>query len=161
MTKYLLLFILFAFIQSLYGQRGQVPPDLSDSQLRSASETVTITGKELFLVAKIWVDYMPTIPPSGPSSHTVIILKTKDNSPIPTILTADAIWIISKDKTWKSWLPKESPYPAYDKPEEIKRMVSGHTWPPGTNVEVIVRIKDHKGKEYFLKTLNQLVEKTY
>ena len=160
MKKTAFVFFKILLCVTLVGQQPDVPPDLSSVQLLSAKELLVLQSTQVYLEAHLSVDFMPTVPSTGGRPQAVIFIKTKNKSPIPTSIKADAIWILSKEKAWKAWLPKTSPTPRYDTPDVIDRVVSGHTFAPGTQVDVIVMVK-HFEKPYFLKVTNVAVRATY
>ena len=68
-----------------------VPPDIPISQLRSAPETITVEGRQLYLTTFIWRDFQPISPPDGKPLIAIIYVTATDTAQLPGSISTDAV----------------------------------------------------------------------
>jgi hypothetical protein len=71
-------------------------PDISIDELLQTPTTINVAGKSLFLKTFLGIDLMPG-PERRPLYGAVYIITT-DSSQIPSSISADAVWIVYKEK---------------------------------------------------------------
>ena len=71
-------------------------PDISIDELLQTPTTINVAGKSLFLKTFLGIDLMPG-PERRPLYGAVYIITT-DSSQIPSSISADAVWMVFKEK---------------------------------------------------------------
>lgn len=165
-----LLFVFLIISSRTYCQASDPGvPDLSVERLLTAPLTVTIEGKQLQLEPRMTIDYMPIYPPKPKTVRTNCYLTTVDRSELPPSIEADALWIVYKrvqtlrdpndkyatktdttTRIWKSWLKEDSGYNY--KYKKLYRASEGNFLGVGGTADLIVRIKDDSGNNWFIRT---------
>jgi hypothetical protein len=125
-------------------------------ELRAASEKVTLGGVTMSLEAHLWRDFMPISPPDGKPLLAVLFIRAADGSPMVADVRADAAWVVYGDLVWAC--------------SEVERqnwgergrfaLRGGPKWGPGVAVDVIVRVRDDKGRAALVVSRGRPIERT-
>jgi hypothetical protein len=92
-----LTFILLLLLLIGCKEHGIEPtPDIPIDELLQTPTTINVAGKSLFLKTFLGIDLMPG-PERRPLYGAVYIITT-DSSQIPSSISADAVWIVYKEK---------------------------------------------------------------
>ncbi len=156
--KRLIYIILIAFTSCSLNEDSS-PPDITVEQLLSASDTIYLNTKKIFMTTYIWRDFQPISPPDGKPMNIIIYINSSDSSSIQGSYDADAIWVVYCNQIWKSWLSDE-PQASNEKNQIVKIARNGPKWGPNAYVDVIVRLYDNKGNPYLLKATKQWIYRT-
>jgi hypothetical protein len=115
--------------------------------LESTPEAVTYGQASLVLRSELV--RMQTA--EGPSiTSTVTVLNTKGD-PLPDGLKVDGIFLIFDGAAWSQYLPELPPADG----DRIEAVVSGGPrWPPGEQVDVVVRVAPAAGRSFLLRQAN-------
>lgn len=108
----------------------------------SAPERVEIDGHEYVLYAHAWRDFQPVAPPDGqPLVVSVRVSEPTNGLAIPASFPIDRVWVLNGKKQWSA-----PPEPGTNRSDAVVR--GGPKWDPGTNVEVVVQLR--QGKQTWL-----------
>ena len=87
-------------------------------------------------------------------------VQTGDGSAVPMTVTADMVWLVRGTEVWsgvpREERPRRDTAPIY---ELVAR--NGPVWEPGVLVDVVVQLRDAKGRVSRLRAANQLVRGTF
>ena len=119
-----------------------------------APRVATIDGVPFRAQASLVRDFMPSTAPGGPPLTVAIRIQTADSSSIPTGVAADSAWMYNGSAVWRTAVLEEQPRSSsyFD---VIAR--GGPTWAPGTEVDVLVRLRDGAGHSVLLQTPPQRI----
>ena len=119
-----------------------------------APRLATVDGTPLRAQASLIRDFMPAVPPGGPPLTAGIRIQTADNSTIPAIVTADSAWLYNGSHVWGTAVVEERP-----RSGSYFDLVArgGPTWEPGTEVDVVVRLRDGAGHSFVLQAPRQRI----
>jgi hypothetical protein len=132
------------------------PPMLPLQDLLAAPETLSIGGKSLVLSTSLWLDLMPTVPPSNPPLIAIIYVRSADSTEPPNSVSPDVVWIVSGRQIWGGFL-QDTFAPGQNVIAKVAR--NGPGW--DGSVEVIVRIVDSGGTAHLLRAASQQIGKVY
>ncbi len=132
---------------------GPVPPEL-----RMASATVRLAGKDLRLSTYLWRDFMPISSPDGNPLIALMRVFTADSTEFPKSVSADRVWVIYGDQAWASTLEESPRQPGTPEIALVAR--KRPKWGPDVNVDVVVRLRDAQGKDYLLLARDQTIHRT-
>lgn len=137
-----------------------LPPGIGDAPER------LVDGKSVLrLRASIWRDFMPFATSlsgseklAARSKHTsmnaIITLTDEHGTPLPQSLHAETIWILQGDAAWKtSAIEERRNAEVFSDCEFV--IHDGPTWQLGSQVDVIIRLKDRSGKTSLLAIRHQ------
>lgn len=140
---------------------GKKPETPSLPQLLASPDTIRISEQELCLETHLWRDFMPISPPGGKSLQAVIKIVPVNNESIKTAINPDRIWVIWGEKIWTQKLEPSHRQRKTSELVSIERIGhDGPKWGPDISVTVVVRLKDQKGRFYYLRAVNQLIQRT-
>jgi len=152
-----LTFILLLLLLIGCKEHGIEPiPDISIDELLQTPTTINVAGKSLFLKTFLGIDLMPG-PERRPLYGAVYIITT-DSSQIPSSISADAVWIVYKEKgqVLKSLLNDvNEPQPPY---QIAKWFKTDPIFAPA--VDVVVRVRSNV-KTYLLRAPDQRIYLVY
>lgn len=134
------------------------PPDIPVNQLLAAPETTMVNGRTVYLTTYLWRDFMPISPPDGKPLLGVVCITAMDGLVFGNAISSDAVWVVYNQKVWKSWLTDASNGGRTN--QLAKSFSDGPKWGPLVSVDVVVRLKDDKGKVYFLRASKQIIGRT-
>jgi len=140
------------------GEKNPVSP-LRSAELRRAPLSITVDGVDVVLTSYLWRDFQPTSPPDGKGLAVSVHVGITDGSPIPSTITADAVWVVYGGQVWAASLEEvslASPMPSYY--EAVAR--DGPKWGPAVAVDVIARVHDSKGATWLLRAASQTINRT-
>jgi hypothetical protein len=142
-------------------QRGPTAPEsISASTLIQAPTTVAIEGKTLTLTASLWRDFQPISPPDGKPMIAGLQVQSLDGSSVPATVTADTVWLVHGTEVWSGVAREErSRQDAGPLYEVVAR--DGPKWEPGVLVDVILQLRDARGRVSRLRVAKQLVRATF
>ncbi|HEX6629973.1 MAG TPA: hypothetical protein VF048_02735 [Gemmatimonadaceae bacterium] len=115
---------------------------------------VSFGGQKLFLESYLWRDFMPVAPKEGRPLAAVLRLRAR-GEPVSRAVAVDSAWIIWGDRVWAT-APKADAQSGGDM-ELLAR--GGPHWPPGTEVEVVVRLRERNAYA-FLRAAKQRIRRT-
>lgn len=121
----------------LPGCRGNRPAPLTTAQMREVPVQVSFAGQALILEAYLWRDFMPVAPKEGRPLAAVLRLRAR-GEPVSRAVRVDSAWVIWGDQVW-AMAPRADAQSGGDM-EMLAR--GGPRWPPGTEVEVVVRLRE-------------------
>jgi hypothetical protein len=162
LTTLVLIFLIFGvWSHQTQISEAQIRPQNSIvKQLNSAKNPITIAGRSYKLESYIWRDSMPSIDGANKGMIASIRLIAVDKQPLPPTLLPDKLWVIrNQDKAIWATNFTDEPRPNNDTLEMVAR--SGPQWQPGSSIDVVVRVKDEKGKTYLLRQSNQKLQQTF
>ncbi len=119
------------------GCRSARPEPLTTAQMREVPLQVSFAGQTLFLEAYLWRDFMPVAPKEGRPLAAVLRLRSR-GEPVSRAVRVDSAWVIWGDRVW-AMAPRADAHSGGDM-ELLAR--GGPRWPPGTEVEVVVRLRE-------------------
>jgi len=122
-----------------------------------APRFVTIEGARVGVHAFLWRDFQPTSPPDGKPLVAILRIQTTDDTPIPSTLTADSVWVYDGANVWAAPVVEEQPREATYF-EVVAR--NGPKWGPGILVDVVVRLRDSGGHLVLIQASRQLIART-
>jgi hypothetical protein len=131
-------------------------PDIPIDELLQTPTTINVAEKSLFLKTFLGIDLMPG-PERRPLYGAVYIITT-DSSQIPSSISADAVWIVYKEKgqVLKSLLNDvNEPQPPY---QIAKWFKTDPILAPA--VDVVVRVRSNS-KTYLLRAPDQRIYVVY
>jgi hypothetical protein len=143
-----------AAMMALPGCRSGRPATLSTAQLREVPLQVTFGGQTLVLESYLWRDFMPVAPKEGRPLAAVLRLRAR-GEPVSRAVEVDSAWVIWGDRVWAT-APKADAQSGGDR-ELLAR--GGPRWPPGTEVEVVVRLRERNAYA-FLRAPRQRIRRT-
>jgi hypothetical protein len=73
-------------------------PDIPIDELLQTPTTINVAGKLLFLKTFLSVDLMPSVGAEHRPLYGTVYIITTDSSQIPSSISADAVWIVYKEK---------------------------------------------------------------
>lgn len=148
-------FLFGLFVFSVASAAADAP--LSISELRRVPTTLTLGGRPVALKVVMWRSFTPTMPP------------VRDGLPLVAILTAspavriEEAWFVRGGELWKP--PELEEQDANDPTlpnqpgSDVFRVVArgGPKWAPGGSVDVIVRVRDARGRAHLLRVEKQRI----
>jgi hypothetical protein len=128
-------------------------------ELRSAPDTLSVSGHRYALWTYLWRDFQPISPPDGKPLIALVRLIEVDSLPIPAEVDLDTIWVINDPDIWGSELQDEPspPRPNYEL-ERIAR--NGPKWGPGIAVDVVVGVTFGAGVRHRVQARAQMINRT-
>ena len=126
--------------------------ELTLEKLLEAPEEIELGNKRLVLETYIWRNLMPGIDRQSGIIATVTV-KTSDKGLIPQGTAVEKIWIVNGSKQWTPAAIEVSDIKDQPTIKVVAR--NGPAWEAGTNVHVIVKMKDAQGKSFLLKIADQ------
>ena len=140
-------------------------------ELRNAPATVVLDNKSLRLSTYPWRDFSPgSVGLDGTRMMVAVKVMTDDKQPMPSGIRIDRVWVLYGDQSWEvsdlrgrqvgHELTKDPWRKCGTSPECEVSLQGGPMWGPGVYVDIVVRLTDSKGKEYFLQAPNQYVHVT-
>ena len=139
----------------------EVPPDIPVERLQTAPDTVVVEGRTLVLTTYMWRDFMPISPPGGKPLIVIAYITAVDSTPLPSTISADAIWILTDSLVWKGGFTAEPTPPGESRPNCLRRVArDGPLWGPYVSVDVVVRVLDGHGNVSLLRAPQQWISRT-
>src|SRR5690349_3885232 len=135
---------------------------VSIKDLRNAPTMITIDNRALSLSAYLWRDFAPgTVGVDGTGLMVAFKVASADKQPLPSGIRLERAWVLFREEVWEvSDLRGGTAAQSQNKDTWIKCSNSpvceitvrgGPKWGPGVYVDVVVRLTDKEGKEYFLQ----------
>jgi len=137
-------------------------PDLPESFLQSAPDTLVVGEQSFVLRTYLWRDFMPMLPPGGPPLLGVIKIETIDSSAIVVDINSDACYIVANHQVQHFRFDADPPpdHPDRQPFRLLKIFRNGPKLTPRIYVDVIVRISiSHKQK--YLRASQQYIDAVY
>jgi hypothetical protein len=129
-------------------------PQPTVKALTDAPETITIEGRQLVIETYLGRDFQPISPPDGKLLIASLKLKTTDNTNLPAGVEVVNVWVINGELIW---LPTAKEIRRGDNQSSTMQIIvrDGPKWGPGIKVDVVVELKDAKGRSYLLRDPKQ------
>jgi hypothetical protein len=124
-------------------------PDTTLNELRNAPLAVSIDGTTIELRASLWRDFMPVVPPGGNPLQVSVRL-----SSAATTADIDRLWVLFGDELWDA-----APVRSTGSAEWIAR--GGPQWPPGSRVDVVVRVRTRDGRARLVRAADQKINASF
>lgn len=131
-----------------------VPANLTTAQLREVPLHVSFGGQTLVLESYLWRDFMPVAPREGRPLAAVLRLRAR-GEPVSRAVRVDSAWVIWGDQVWATAPTADAP--SGGDMELLAR--GGPRWPPGTEVDVVVRLRERNAYA-FLRAARQRIRRT-
>jgi hypothetical protein len=125
------------------------------ADLRKAPTEIVIDGQRITLTTSLWRDFMPTMPPAKNGHALTAVLSVQSSVRI------ESVWMVRGKDVWKPSQIEEQDLNDPTKPNlpgsPVFRVVvrGGPKWGPGTSADVIVRVKDRRGRFHLLRAEKQ------
>jgi hypothetical protein len=128
------------------------------AELRKAPTEIVIDGQRITLTTSMWRDFMPSMPPVKNGHPLTAVLS------VPSPARIESAWFIRGRDVWKPPLQEQDlndPTKPNLPGSPVFRAVArgGPKWGPGTNVDVVVRVKDRRGRFHLLRAEKQGIGK--
>lgn len=157
-------------LKQLRALAGQAKENLSVSikDLRNAPTMVVVNNRSLHLSTYPWQDFMPGAgAPDGRPLMVALKVTSADKQPLPSGIRMDRAWILIGEQAWEVPLrgrkigeDKDSPINCPASPVCEISFRGGPKWGRVVYVDVVLRLIDSEGQEYFLQAPNQYVVAT-
>lgn len=135
-----------------------INPVLPIDDINKVPSIIEIDGVDFELSAYLWRDYMPTSQEDGTDMAAVVYISTTDYTEFPADVDADKLWVIDNNNIWEAYLSNKS---QPDNNFRIKKSASGGPkWQTGIKVDVVVRLFNAVGEQYYIKALGVTINRT-
>lgn len=124
-----------------------------------APSTLKIENRQYNLETYLWRDFLPMTPADSTPLIASIHLSAADGKIVPNFLNPEQIWLIqNRQIIWKTNLKDENHQPPS---KEIKRIArNGPNLEPGTEVDIVVQVRENTNKIYLIKANKQIIQRT-
>lgn len=125
-----------------------------------AATEVTFGSRRLILEAYLWRDFMPGPDMDARGLNAMVRARAVDQGPqLPAGLRIDFVWFRNGDAVW-ALVPQ--PDSTSSLPAVVGSMSrGGPEWEVGALVDVVARLRDAEGREYFLRADDQRIHATH
>lgn len=122
----------------------------------SGTRQTSTDDPALRLTAELWRDFMPISPPGGKPLMAALTLESVEGV-LPEGLTVSAVTLLSGQQRWSA-----EKWDAEQTGANAMRIVvrEGPKWDVGTEVEVIVQLKDAQGATHTVRSPPQTIGRT-
>lgn len=132
---------------------------ITAARLRAVRTTLEISGSELRARARLWRDFMPPAAADGSPLAANMIVETVGGESVPPDLVVVAAWLAAGDEVWKPSTLRPRDPPREPRSLEVTAR-AGPRWPPGSRVDVVVRLEDANGVRRNLRAPDQVIRRT-
>jgi len=137
-------------------------PAASEKLLEESFDTILIDTVSYVLEANLYRDFMPVSPPGGKPLVSLNCLVAVDSTDIPQNIVLVKQFVINHDTVWMKDYEKDYYNGGTGSYQLCKVSINGPMWDPGVLVDVVAEIYNSKNDStYFLRSLDQCIEKTY
>ena len=125
-------------------------------------DTIRIDSTNYILEAYLYRDFMPVSPPEGRPLVSLNCLVALDSAEIPLTINLVKQFVIYHDTIWIKHYEKDD-YDDKTRSYQLCRVsINGPLWEPGVLVDIVAEIYNSKNDStYYLRSLDQLIEKTF
>jgi hypothetical protein len=113
------------------------PPRLTLEDLRTAPDTLIVSGSKITAQASVWRDFMPSVPENGSELRGVVDLVPVDPGFPASTPSRLFVWVIHGSEVWVGSLTHEG---AGSLGGERYTFGGGPRWDTGSKVDVVVGI---------------------
>ena len=158
MTKWMFAISLLIFVgcKDLGEEAPSLPPTIPVKDLLAVPESIVVDAETLTVSTYMWRNFMPTVPSSNTGLIALVYIGKVDSTKMSNSITADAVWIVSGEQAWRSFLA-EANQPPSNRLCRIAR--NGPEW--DGPADVIVRVFGSRGDEHMLRASRQAIGKVY
>ena len=113
---------------------------------RSAPDVLVVAGLPVSVKVQLFRDFMPTVPPEGRPLGGAVHLRVPGREDFPSIVRDAYLWVLNGDQVWFEVLRRQDDVSSPPDQVHFIPRDGGPRWGPEVFVDVVVGVRDERGR---------------